>query len=66
MVHIFSSEICEIFKSTFENSNNAVEHLWTGARLKCYLEILDYIISYSFESFRQIGDDFFMAVKFIY
>ena len=27
----------EIFKNTFENTNNSVEHLRTGARVKCYL-----------------------------
>ena len=28
---VFSSEICEIFKNTFENTNNFVEHLRTAA-----------------------------------
>ena len=31
--HMFSSKICEIF----ENTNNSVDYLRTGARAKCYL-----------------------------
>ena len=37
ITHVFSSEICEIFKNTFENTDNFVEHLRTGASVKCYL-----------------------------
>ena len=44
MAQVFSSEICELFKNTFENSNNSVEHLRTGALVKCYLEIVDFAI----------------------
>ena len=36
-MHVFSSEECEIFKNTFENTNNSVEYLQTGALVKCYL-----------------------------
>ena len=41
---VFSSEICEIFKNPFENTNNSAEHLRTGARAQCYLEIVDFVI----------------------
>ena len=41
---VLSSEICEIFKNTFENTNNSVEHLRTGARVKCYLSVVDFVI----------------------
>ena len=41
---VFSSEICEIFMSTFENTNSSVEHLRKGTRVKCYLETVDFVI----------------------
>ena len=44
MAQVFPSEMCETFKSTFENSNNFVEHLRTAARVKSYLEIADFLI----------------------
>ena len=34
---VFSSEICENLKNTFENTNNFVKHLRTAAPVKCYL-----------------------------
>ena len=43
-VLVFSSEICEIFKNTFENTNNSVEDLRTGTCVECYLKIVDFVI----------------------
>ena len=57
-------EICEIFKNTFETTNNFVEHLLTAAPVKCYLKIVDFVIV-SYHSHSKTGDDFFMAVRFI-
>ena len=57
-VQVFSSEIGEIFKNTFENINKFVQHLQTAAPVNCYLLPI--------ESFCQKGDDFFMAVRFIH
>ena len=37
LAQIFSSEVCESFKDTFEKTNNFVEHLRTAALVKCYL-----------------------------
>ena len=44
MCFVFSSEICEIFKNTFENTNNSVEDLRTGTCVECYLKIVDFVI----------------------
>ena len=41
---MFSSEVCEIFKNTFESTNNSLEYLQTGTNVKCYLEIADFVI----------------------
>ena len=30
--------------NTFENTSNSLEHLRTGARVKRYLEIVDFVI----------------------
>ena len=43
--NVFSSEICEIFKNTFENTSISVERLQTDAHVKCYLEIVDFVIA---------------------
>ena len=34
---VFSNEMWEIFKNTFENNQNFLKHLRTAAPVKCYL-----------------------------
>ena len=59
---MFSSEICQIIKNTFENTNNFVEHLKTASSVKyLYCWLCDYIISQLFESFFPTIDSIFFC-----
>ena len=64
---VFSSEICGIFKNTFENTNNFVEHLQRCSCKVLFSNCYFVIITYhnNLRDFGQTGDDFFTAVRFI-
>ena len=62
---VFSSEVCKIFRNTFEKTNNSVEHLRSYKVL-----FVDFVIISSRSHLRifveKVGDNSFMAKKFIH
>ena len=62
---VFSSEICKIFRNTFENTNNSVEHLRSYKVLFVDFVIISYR-SHLRIFVEKVGDSSFMAKKFIH